>query len=316
MSVGVERVVKFLRDNDNYCILCHKNLDGDTLGGAYALFYALLEIGKKSKVQVMGKEHMEKFDFLYPKSGCELSFDVENFITVDVADLMLLDENFRDKAFSLCIDHHDSNKIPARLKFVDHERAAACELIYLILKELGVNLNKNILNCLYTGICTDTGCFKFSNVTPLTHKIAAELIEKGADFSSINFYMFDNKTRARLQLEKEIISNLEYYFNGRCALVFVTQQIINNVNATKEDCADIAYIPACVHGVCVAITAKQEQEYCYKISVRARNGYSANIFCRRFGGGGHEAAAGCMVNGNIGLVREKLICALKEEFLF
>lgn len=315
MLVDLNCVVEFLRDNDNYCILCHKNLDGDTLGGAYALFYGLLEIGKRSKVQVMGQEHMKKFDFLIPKESYELDFAIDNFITVDVADLLLLDENFRDKTFSLCIDHHDLNKIPARLRFIDSYRAATCELIYLILKELGVNLNKNILNCLYTGICTDTGCFKFSNVTPLTHKIAAELIEKGADFSNINFYMFDNKTKARLQLEKEIISNLEYYFNGRCVLVFVTQHIIDSVNATKEDCLDIAYIPACLQGVFVAITAKQEQECCYKISVRARNGYNANAFCRRFGGGGHNAAAGCTIYGSLVLVREKLICALREEFL-
>ena len=316
MNVDLECVVRFLRDNDNYCILCHKNLDGDTLGGAYALFYGLLEISKRSIVRVMSQEHMKKFDFLLPKEDYELDFVVDNFITVDVADLLLLDENFRDKPFSLCIDHHALNKIPAHLKFVDSKRAATCELIYLILKELGVNLNKNILNCLYTGICTDTGCFKFSNVTPLTHKIAAELIEKGADFSNINFHMFDNKTKARLQLEKEIISNLEYHFNGRCVLVFVTQHIINSVSATKEDCADIAYIPACLQGVCVAITAKQEQEFCYKISVRARNGYNADVFCRRFGGGGHNAAAGCTIYGNLDLVREKLICALREEFLF
>ncbi len=309
----VKKAAHLLRTNDNYCFLCHKNLDGDAFGACYALKYALEQIGKNSVVRTYGGEFVEKFAdlCLVEKVDC-CNFNVENYVTVDVADLSLLEQEFLKTEIFLCIDHHKTNRINAKFSCLDFSAAACCEIIYNILKELNVKMTKQIANCLYLGVASDSGCFKFENTTAKTHRIAADLIEKGADFAEINFKIFDCKTVEKLNLEREIIENLQFYFNGIVAIVFVTEQIIKKTNATKEDCSSVSNIAAGIEKVLVAITAKQEGFF-FKISVRSKKGFDASLFCKRFDGGGHERAAGCLIKGEKEFVLEKLIDALKEE---
>ena len=310
----VKKVAYLLKTNNNYCFLCHKNLDGDAFGACYALKYALEQLGKSSVVRTYNGEFVEKFAYLCSVEKYEsCNFKIENYVTVDVADLSLLEEEFSKTYIFLCIDHHKTNKVPAKFKCVDFTAAACCEIIYNILKELNVKITKHIANCLYLGIASDSGCFKFENTTAKTHIIAAELIEKGADFADINFKIFDCKTVEKLNLEKEIIENLKFYFNGAVAIVFITEQIIKKTNATKEDCSSVSNIAAGIDKVLVAITAKQEENF-FKISVRSKKGFDASSFCAKFGGGGHERAAGCLIKGEKEFVLKELHKALKGEF--
>lgn len=310
----IKKAAEFLKNNNCFCFLCHKNLDGDTLGASYSLHYALNQLNKKSIVKTVGKEPFENFKSLLKIEQKEEDFLIEHYVTVDVASLTLLEQNFNQK-ISLSVDHHKSFNINCNLKCVDEFAAASCEIVYLILKELEVKITKQIANCLYLGISTDTGCFKFSNTTAKTHKIAAELIEKGADFSKINYYMFDRKTKERLKLEKSVLENLEYYFNDLVALVFITNEIIFSTKSLKEDLNSIAHIAYSFKDAVFSVTAKQEQEG-FKISVRTKNNWDAGLFCEKFGGGGHKNAAGCFIKGNLKLVKARLLAALKEELKF
>lgn len=313
----VENLANFLKNNDCFCFLCHKDADGDSLGGAYALFYAMQQLGKKSIVKTYEDEYFESFKFLYPTpyDKKEEKFNVQYYVAVDVSTRNLLDETMKEKEIYAVIDHHNSNDIKAKVCCVDESACATCELIYLILKDLEIEITQKIADCLYTGISTDTGCFKYSNVTARTHRIAAELIEKGANFSLINFEMFDKKTKQRIDLEKNILENLEYYFNGGCVIVFITKEIMEKTKAKKEDYMSVAYIAACVDTAYISITARQEEEFLYKISVRTKGDLDASRFCRIFGGGGHKKAAGCSMVGDLDSVRNKILETLKKEDL-
>lgn len=315
MENEIKKAANFIRNNDNFCFLCHKRLDGDTLGAAYSLYFACDVLNKNSVVKTYEDEVSEKFSFIYPERSEIQKFDIKHYVSVDVADLNLLEEDFKNEKISLCIDHHETNTIMADFKCVDEKSAATCEIIYLILKELGVKIDKKIANCLYLGISTDTGCFKYQNVTKRTHEIAANLIELGADFYNINFNAFDRKSKNRLRLEGEVIKNLKYYFEDRCVIVFITKDIINRVGATLEDCSSVSYIAASFEEALIAITAKEEKNG-FKISVRTRDFCDASLFCKRFNGGGHKRAAGCFIEGEKEEVLEKLLKALNEEFNF
>ncbi len=315
MENKIKKAAEFIKSNDNFCFLCHKRVDGDTLGAAYSLYYACVILNKNSVVKTYEDEVSERFSFIYPEKEVIEKFKIEHYVSVDVADLNLLEEVYKNKKISLCIDHHETNKIVADLKCVDEKSAATCEIIYLILKELGVKINKEIANCLYLGISTDTGCFKYKNVTSKTHKIAADLIELGADFYNINFIAFDKKSKNRLKLEALVIENLKYYFNDRCVIVFITKDVMNSSGASLEDCGSVSYIAASCEDALISITAKEEGNG-FKISVRTRGFCDASLFCKRFNGGGHKNASGCFIEGKKEEVLKELLKALKEEFKF
>ena len=312
---NLKEAANFLREKDFFCFLCHKNLDGDTVGAALALFYALKQLGKKAIIKTVNDEFLEKFGFLYPlKEEKEDLFKICHYVAVDVADTKLLGENFKYK-IDLVIDHHFSNKLDCKIKCIDANKAATCEIIYYILKELNLKITKQIANCLYVGILTDSGCFKFENTTANTHKIAADLIEKGADFANINFRMFNCKTKERLQLEKEILENLEYFFNDRCVIVFITKEIIKKTKVSEEDCGSIADIAASFKDSVIAITAKQDEDL-FKLSVRTKYDFDASLFCKSFKGGGHKKAAGCVVKGTEEEVKRIILKKIEEVFSF
>lgn len=315
MENKIKKAAEFIKKNNNFCFLCHKRLDGDTLGAAYSLYYACLILNKNSVVKTYEDEVSQKFSFIYPEKDVVEEFEIEHYVSVDVADLNLLEESYKNKKISLCIDHHETNRIEADLKCVDEKSAATCEIVYFILKELGVKINKKIADCLYLGISTDTGCFKYQNVTQKTHKIAADLIEFGADFYNINLNAFDKKSKNRLKLEAQVIKNLKYYFEDRLVVVFITKDIINSSGASLEDCGSVSYIAASFEDALVSITAKEEKNG-FKISVRTKGFCNASLFCRRFNGGGHKKAAGCFIEGEKEEVLEKLLKASSEEFKF
>ena len=306
----IKQAADFLATHDKIRLFCHLSPDGDTLGGAFAIFYALRSIGKKCCVEC-GDDLPSKFQYIYPDDMDD--FEPEHNVTVDVADISLLSEVQQKLKFSLCIDHHEKNNIPAKYKCVDSKSAAVCELVYLILKQMNVNLNKQIANCLYTGICTDTGCFKFSNVSSNTHKIAAELMDLGADAYKINFKMFTQKSVARLELERLVIENLEYFCDGKLAIVFVTNDMMKSSGANESTFDGIAAIAVCPEGVEVGITIKEKDLNEYKVSVRTNSFVDASKFCGYFGGGGHKRAAGFKINGDIQTVKGKILDRLKKE---
>ncbi len=293
MKINAEQAADFLRENDNYLILMHNSPDGDTLGCGSALCIALQKLKKKAKA-VCPEEIPHRFDYLF-KPVEKQEFEYKNVICVDVADTKLLGEMkaVGDTA-ELAIDHHSFHKEYAKRTFIEPDSAAACELVYAVIKELGVAFDKDIANGIYTGTATDTGCFKHSNVTPRTHIIAAEMIESGADYSSINYSMFVVKTLGRIKLEQEALKTVRYFAEGKVAVLTVPLALVNSISdIDSDDIGALANIPREIAGVEVGICVKEKKEGEYKVSLRTGDSIDAAKISAQFGGGGHARAAGC-----------------------
>lgn len=312
--IDVKSAAKLIEDNNNFLILCHKFPDGDTLGCASALSEALKQMGKNVKI-FKPTSTKQRLEFLLNGlCGNSENFEEKFIIAVDVADVKLLEEpcqKYKDK-INLCIDHHASNKLFAKNLLLDKNASAACEIIFNLLKELKVNFNKKIINALYTGISTDTGCFMYSNVTPNTFEIAAKLLQMGAEAAKINKIMFDTKSLARVKLEAILYSNLETYFNGKCTLAYVTQEIIEKTQATEDDLDGLASLPRKIEGTEVSIYLREKENY-FKASIRTNGKINANAICEKLGGGGHICAAGCELPNNLKVAKEMILKAVKEE---
>lgn len=294
-KLGLSEAAAFLREHDDYLIISHANPDGDTLGCAFGLCMALQRLGKKAK-NICADEISHRYDFL-KKAVEPQEFEPKTFVTVDVADVKLLGKYEKEygSKIMLAIDHHVSHVDFAEKLCCEPHAAAAAQTVYKILKEMGVPLDKDIAAALYTGISTDSGCFKYSCVTPETHLIAAELIKYDIDFARINYVFFDLKTKARIALEEKIYRDIEYYFDGKCAMVVVTKDMLAGLDA--EDSNGISAIPRMIDGVEVGVVIKQRTNG-WKASMRSNSTVDVQKICSKFGGGGHEKAAGCSFTEN------------------
>ena len=201
MNNELHAVARFLRERDCFEILTHAYPDGDTLGSGFALCMALQQLGKQARVITTGVPK----DFTFLQKGIvPQKFTAQTVVSVDVADVKLLGENRAqyEGRIDLCIDHHLTNRIDAPLKYVDGSAAANCEILFKLFLLMGVKLDRGIANCLYTGVSTDTGCFRYTNTTSETLRIAADIIDLGCDTAYINKVMFETKTRKKLALER------------------------------------------------------------------------------------------------------------------
>ena len=302
---------QYLKDNDNYLILTHASPDGDTLGSAYALKFGLKKLGKKAQV-ACPDEIPHKYDYFIDDSECD--FIPETIVAVDVADIKLLGDMWErfEGRIDLNIDHHVSNTHYAKKLYLDAAASATAESIFEILEELGVEIDSNIANALYTGISTDTGCFKYASVTVRTHEIAAKLYEIGVDAAEINRKMFDTKSKSRVKMEMMVLNSAEFHFDERCMMLAVTRDIQRKTGCSKSDMEGVASMSRSVEGVLVGVAIKETEKDVFRISLRTYEPLDASEICKKLGGGGHKAAAGCTVEGSLKEAKAAILGAIKE----
>lgn len=312
MRIDRKEAAARLLEQDDILILCHRNPDGDTLGSGYGLHFALKQLGKRSRL-LCHDPIPPKMKYL-SDGEIEEDFSPRFVVSVDIADEQLFGETlapYRGKV-DLAIDHHPSNSMFAKKTLLDDEAAATCEIIYCLLLEMGTAISPQIADCLYTGITTDTGCFKFANVTPDTHRIAASLIESGCRFQQINKLLFESKTMGMMELERRVLNTLEFHDQNRVALICVTLQMLRETGVSESELDGISGIPRKIEGVQVGVTIKERAQNEYKLSVRSSEVLDASKFCALFGGGGHARAAGCTLYGTIEEVRQTVVAALAD----
>lgn len=301
-----------LLEADQIVILCHVKPDGDTLGSGYALYHALRSFGKQVRIEC-GDNIPRKYHY-FTESPEPEEFTPKFVVAVDVADANLLGslkETY--PAIDLCVDHHKSNTMFAKETCLDSTAAATAQIIYgLILRMEGKPVGA-IADALYTGITTDTGCFRYSNVTAETHRIAADLINFGAQHAMINRLMFETKSRGRLQVDRLMLETMEFALDDQVALLVMPQNLAQTFGVSEEDLEGIAALPRTIEGVLVGVTIREKDNDLWRVSFRTQDGIDASNLAQNFGGGGHKNAAGCTLEGSLNQVKENLVEAIKKE---
>lgn len=293
---------------DRVLVACHRSPDGDTVGCAHALTHALRGLGKQARVWCP-EPLSGDFAFLTMEEAELPFFQPEHFVTVDVAaPSMLPGADFLERV-DVVIDHHRTNAIPGKYRYIDANAAACGEILLELFGAMGVQTDVYIARALYTAIATDTGCFRYSNVTENTFLCAAFLaraVQKG-DLYRINKHFFETKSRHRMALESFAATSAEFYCRGKVAYLSVPLSKQEELNASYADLDPLINVIRQVEGVQVALVVKERETGEFRVSVRSEEGFDAASFCNRFGGGGHLAAAGCTVNGDEDEVRNRLL---------
>lgn len=318
-NLSASRAAELLMQRDNITLLCHRRPDGDTVGSAFALYYALKTLGKE--VRVLCADPLPKlYDYLYPgyKPGRILYEPVEYVVAVDVATAGMLGglEERYGTMVDLCIDHHPSNSDYAAQTCLWSEAGACAEPVAAIIKAIGLPVSGRIAECIYTGLATDTGGFRYSNTSAGSMRLAAEIMESGVDTALLNTRIFESESKAKVLAEAAMMSALQFYADDRIAVMPVTLAVRAATGVTGEELEDVAGIPRKIEGVLLGITIKEHEDECH-ISLRSKEPVNADEIAKVFGGGGHRFAAGCTIKASVeeaaGLLVAEAIKHLPKE---
>lgn len=311
MRIDIKECAGLLKEKSNIVILTHAHPDGDTLGSGFALCRALMKLGKNARV-INDDEIPKKYAYMFDDLQFS-DFSPEYVVAVDVATENLLgsiQDDYKGK-IDLCIDHHLTNAEYADNLLLE-DVPAACEIMYQVILELGVDIDKKIADCLYTGISTDTGCFRYASTTAQSYRFAAELIDLGAENGLINRAMFETKSKTYVNLEKLCLNGLELFCNDRVAVITVTQEMYAETGSTEQETEAIAPLTRQIEGVEVGITIKEKKDKTCKASLRTYESVNAAELARCFGGGGHSQAAACRFDCSVEEAKKLLIEKCRE----
>lgn len=307
----ISSVSKLLSTANNIALIPHRNPDGDAMGACLALFHFFQQSSKR--VVVISPNDFPAFLNWMP--SIQQSFCFENqeekckqqlkesevifyldFNSLDrVGDQMQL---FLEQlnCTKVMIDHHEEPKQIANYTYSDPAKASTCEMVYEFIEKIAPNeyLNLATATCLYTGIMTDTGSFRFPATTSHTHRIIADLIDRGADNARIHSNVYDNNSMNRLQLLGKSLSKLIVLGEFKTAYICLSRQDFNTPNHKKGDTEGVVNYALSLKGIVFAVLFTEDLDQdMIKISFRSKGTFSVSAFARNyFQGGGHENAAG------------------------
>ncbi len=311
-------------------IVCHKNPDGDAIGSTLGLYHYLKKYNHNT--QVITPNDYPEFLKWAPGEDTILKYDTQteasNKAIEDANIIFTLDFNAfhrtgqmqpaleTSKATKILIDHHQDPDDYATYMYSDVSMSSTCEMIYHFIDMLGDSdkIDANIATCLYLGIMTDTGSFRFPSTTSTTHRIVAELIEKGAKNSDIHNNVYDTNSYNRLQLLGCALTNLKVIPELRTAYITLTQNELRKFDYKKGDTEGVVnYALSLDNIIFAAIFIEDKQEGIIKISLRSKGSFSVNEFSRaHFSGGGHNNAAGGRSETSLHTTIEKFLSILPQ----
>ena len=299
-ELTLAKTAAWLQQCEDAYILIHRSPDGDCIGAGYALAEILQQLGKRAAV-LCNDEIPPRYQFMLPEQPAAADFPPKCIIAVDVADAKLLGSRIQEQYGSrvdLCIDHHPSNSDYAAQTCLWQEAGACAEPVAAVIKAIGLPVSGKIAECVYTGLVTDTGGFRFSNTAAGTLRLAAEIMESGVDTAAINTRVFESESKAKMLAEAKMMSSLEFYAGDRIAVMPVTLAMRAQTGVTGEELEDVAGIPRKIEGVLLGITIKEHEGECH-ISLRSKEPVNADEIAEIFGGGGHRLAAGITIKGTV-----------------
>ncbi|RCX11406.1 phosphoesterase RecJ-like protein [Anaerobacterium chartisolvens] len=309
----LEKIAAALRAAKSIAVMPHISVDGDGLGSSLALCMALVNMGREAVVY-LEEEIPAMYEFLPGRSMVKVyDGNVKHFDVVaalDTGDIKRLGSRAKlleVGSVTVNIDHHNTNSGFALLNYVDTEASAVGEIIYNMISLLKQSIDSSIATCLYTAISTDTGGFRFSNTTALTHRIAADLVDKGVNVSEISRRVFELTSIGKARLTGEAIKALELFDNGRVAVIVIKDDMIARSGAVEEDCEGIVNIGRSIKGVEVAAMIREKGNRQVKVNLRSNGDTDVSEIASAFSGGGHKRAAGFVAKAEVEHLKIELL---------
>ena len=323
----LDELIALLEAPADTLIIFHRNPDADAVGSAFALSNVLEQLGSPTRC-VCQDEIPDNLQFLM--NGTQESvlvdavladFEPVRIISVDTASRAQMGTlaDLFGESVDVMIDHHEQDDPYGAQCYIRPNVAATGEILFDLIKRLAeeerITVDEAMCIDLYAAISGDTGCFRYSNVTPKTHVRAAELVASGIDCADINRRLFENKSLERLRAQSAAISNMELFADGKIAVVTFPYALKIALGLSDADLDALVDIPRSLSGVEVALCIRQPlPEGKFRVSCRSNGAYDVAALCRKFDGGGHARAAGCTLTAlDIGDAMHRILSAIHFE---
>src|ERR1051325_2496488 len=309
------QVVQLIEQNQRFMITSHIRPDGDGLGSGLALYWMIRSLGKDADVILRdrvppGYTVLPGSDLVMVRDDVTESYDAAFIIECSDVDRPGLPSLKNQLVVN--IDHHSTTVPFGDVNWIDPTAAAVGEMIYNLCKALGVEVTKEIAECIYTALLTDTGSFHFSNTTERTLKIASELVRRGVEPARISQALFYSNSFAKIQLLGRVLSKIERDESGRIAWITMDRTMMYDTGADEEDADGIVNHALSIDEVEAVAFFKELSPGSYRVSLRSKGKHNVAKVAELFGGGGHRNAAGCRIKADLEEAKQMIIEGLQN----
>ncbi len=316
---SLEEIASEIEKRDRFWLVSHSTPDGDSIGSLLALNQALESMGKETTMLLQDPvPHI--YHYLQGSEAVlspgQVRGEPDQLIFLDCADKERVGQDVLNiiapDSFTINIDHHQSNTLFANMNYVQHQAAATAELIYELVKILGVSIDSPLANALYAGIIQDTGSFHHSNTTPSTFRTAADLLECGVELERTRINLFESKQRVEISLLGHALNSLKFSPEGKIAWMTISYQDAQRLGVIDLHPEGIINHTLMVEGVEVGLLFRETKPGQMKIGFRSKGAVDVSRLAATFGGGGHRQAAGAQMDDSLEECMDKVIQAVRD----
>lgn len=311
----LSQVVELIENKNRFGITTHIKPDGDGIGSSLGLCWLLKSLGKSAEVIVRG-EIPPAYRSL---PGAEEVRDIESvdrdydaIFVIECSDLDRPGIKGLEHEFTVNIDHHSTSAHFGTVNWIDSTASAVGEMIYNLCKAIGGRVTREIAECVYMALVTDTGSFHFSNTTDRTLKVASELVKAGVKPADISEAVYSNYPWSRIELMRQVLGTVKRDETGRVASLRQTLKMRETSGAVDGDNNGFVNIPLAARDVLACVYMREIGENQYRVSLRSKGDINVAKVAERFGGGGHRNAAGLRIEGDWDEKERELIEAVRE----
>ena len=313
----LREIGRVLEEAGSVLLFPHINPDGDCMGSCIALCHALRGLGKEAWVLIENDlpDHLAWIDDGSCTKDKAVLPDPDVTMCVDCCEEKRFPgrvKAFRSGKATLCIDHHRLDECGWDRYYIDPEAAATAEIVFDLMKECGWAIDEETARALFVGICSDTGGFRYSNTTPGTHRIAAELMECGVDVYDINVRLFQSVDLREIKVIRQALDTMDVFAGGKAAMACLSEEDRLSCGARIQDTESVINWLRDIRGVQIAAFLKEDGGR-IRVSFRAKNEGNVAAIAAAFGGGGHIKAAGCTMDESLESARAKLKKAIEDS---
>jgi phosphoesterase RecJ-like protein len=316
---AVRRIRDEVLRRQRFLLTSHARPDGDSIGSQLAMAFALDALGKQVRIVNAdpAPDHYQDFPGMDRiEIAQHLSPDVDAVIVMECSDLTRAGVTGLDGQFLINIDHHAGNRLYGALNWHDESAAACGEMVFDLIRALGVPLREEIATHIYLAILTDTGSFHHSNITPRTFDICRQAVEAGVNPAIMARRVFDSNSFGKLKLIGALLDSMELLDEGRLAVLYIDDRMLEACHCTHNDTEGLINLPLTAREIQAVVFFKVGPEGDVRVSMRSKYDVDVRRVANEFGGGGHKNAAGFTVTGTLADVRpriiERLVRAINE----
>jgi len=311
----LSQVVELIENKHNFAITTHVRPDGDGIGSSLGLCWLLRSLGKSAEVivrdgipaayaQLPGADEIKQI--------AEVNGKYDAIFVIECSDLARPGIKGLENQFTVNIDHHATSEHFGTINWIDQTASAVGEMIYNLCKAIGGRITREIAECVYLALVTDTGSFHFPNTTDRTLKVASELVKVGVKPAQISEVVYNSYPWSRIELMRQVLATVERNESGTIAWMRQTLEMAESSDAVDGDNNGFVNIPLAAKEVEAVVYMREVQPNAYRVSLRSKGSINVARVAEKFGGGGHKNAAGCRVEGNWDKKEKEIVAALME----